>query len=244
MRQCTFALMGAIVGAMALVGCTGSSGSGGGDSGDSGDGTLAPAFPEGTGQQAHGAKAYPAGPYGVGKGSIIANYKFVGYANAQKINNALQAIELADLYNPTGDAVYEEGSVMEVGAKKPKVLLIDVSSVWCGPCNYEADVTLPALYEEYKPRGGEFLLNLADGVTPGKSATTKSLYNWTTKYKVDYPATIDPTYKLSALFDQDAFPSNMIIDLKTMEIVDVVAGAPEPGSSFWKKYEQLLNPAP
>jgi len=88
--------------------------------GDGGAGTLAPAFPDGTGQQAHGAKAYPAGPYGVGKGSIIANYKFVGYANAQKINNALQAIELADLYNPTGDGVFEEGSVMEVGAPKPK----------------------------------------------------------------------------------------------------------------------------
>ncbi len=238
MRQSTFALTGAIVGAMALMGCNGSSGSGGGDSGD---GTLAPAFPDGTGQQAHGAKAYPAGPYGVGKGSIIANYKFVGYANAQKINNALQAIELADLYNPTGDGVFEEGSVMEVGAPKPKALLIDVASVWCGPCNYEADQVLPGLYAKYKPLGGEFLLNLADGVTPGTSATTKSLYNWTTKYKVDYPATIDPTYKLSALFDQDAYPANMIINLKTMEIVEVIAGAPEAGSSFWKKYEQVLN---
>jgi hypothetical protein len=238
MRLSTLALSGAIVGAMALLGCNGTSGSGGGDSGD---GTLAPAFPEGTGQQAHGAKAYPAGPYGVGKGSIVANYKFVGYANAQKINNALQGIELADFYNPTGDGKYEEGSVMEVGAPKPKVILIDVASVWCGPCNYEADVVLGPLYEKYKPLGGEFLLQLADGPTPGKAATTKSLFNWTTKYKVNYPATIDPTYKLSALFDQDAFPANMIINTRTMEIVEVIAGAPEPGSSFWKTYEKVLN---
>ncbi len=91
MRQSTFALTGAIVGAMALMGCNGSSGSGGGDSGD---GTLAPAFPDGTGQQAHGAKAYPAGPYGVGKGSIIANYKFLGYANAVNSTAALQGIEI------------------------------------------------------------------------------------------------------------------------------------------------------
>ncbi len=238
MRLSTFALVYVGIGAMALMGCNGTSGSGGGDSGD---GTLAPAFPEGTGQQAHGAKAYPAGPYGVGKGSIVANYKFVGYANAMKVNDALQGIELADFYNPTGDAKFEEGSVMEVGAAKPKALLIDVASVWCGPCNYEADQVLPGLYDKYKPLGGEFLLQLADGPTPGNAATTKSLYNWTSKYDVNYPATIDPTYKLSALFDQDAYPANMIINLKTMEIVEVIAGAPEAGSSFWKKYEQVLN---
>lgn len=226
----------AVLGAMALIGCGNTSGSGGGD-----DGALAPEFPDGTGQQAHGAKAYPAGPYGIGKGSIIANYKFVGYANAMKINNALQSIELADFYNPTGDGVYEEGSVFEVGAPKPKVILIDVASVWCGPCNYEADQVLPGLYAKYKPQGGEFLLNLADGATPGKAATSKNLFNWTTKYDVDYPAVIDPTYKLSALFDQDAFPTNMIIDTKTMTIVTVYAGAPEPGGSFWKTFEKTLN---
>lgn len=234
MRQTIFALLGA----MALIGCNGTSGSGGGDSGD---GTLAPAFPEGTGQQAHGAKAYPAGPYGIGKGSVIANYKFIGYANAMKINNALQEIELADFYNPTGDGKYEEGTVFEVGAAKPKVILIDVASVWCGPCNYEAANVLPGLYEKYKPLGGEFILNLADGATPGKAATQKNLYNWTTKYDVNYPSVIDPTYKLSALFDQDAFPTNMIVDTKTMTIVTVIAGAPEPGGSFWKTYEKVLN---
>ena len=233
MRQTIFALLGA----MALIGCNGTSGSGGGDSGD---GTLAPAFPEGTGQQAHGAKAYPAGPYGIGKGSVIANYKFIGYANAMKINNALQEIELADFYNPTGDGKYEEGTVFEVGAAKPKVILIDVASVWCGPCNYEAANVLPGLYEKYKPLGGEFILNLADGATPGKAATQKNLYNWTTKYDVNYPSVIDPTYKLSALFDQDAFPTNMIVDTKTMTIVTVIAGAPEPGSSFWKTYEKVI----
>ena len=225
----------AVLGAMALIGCNGSTGEGGGDD------ALAPAFPDGTGQQAHGAKAYPSGPYGIGKGSVIANYKFLGYPNAMKGTANLQPIELADFYNPTGDAVYEAGSVYEVGAKKPKVLLIDVASVWCGPCNYEAANVLPGLYLKYKPLGGEFLSNIADGATPGKPATQKNLYNWTTKYDVDYPSVIDPTYKLSALFDQDAFPTNMIIDTKTMTIVMVIAGAPEPGGTFWKAYEKVLN---
>jgi hypothetical protein len=229
MRQTIFALVGAI----ALVGC-GSTGNGGGED------QLAPAFPDGTGQAGHSELTYPGGPYGVGKGSIIANYKFVGYANAMKVSDALQPLQLAEFYNPTGAGVYEAGSVMEVGAAKPKALLIDVASVWCGPCNYEADQVLPGLHQKYKPQGGEFLLQLADGGTPGKAATPKNLFNWTQKYDVDYPATIDPTYKLSALFDQDAFPTNMIINTTTMEIVEVIAGAPEEGSSFWKIYEKVL----
>lgn len=233
MRNIIFALIGAI----ALIGC-GSTGNGGGDDDDSPD--VAPSFPEGSGQDAHGTLAYPPGPYGVGKQSVVANYKFVGYANAMKVSDSLQPIELAEFYNPTGDGVYEAGSVLEIGAAKPKALLIDVASVWCGPCNYEADEVLPGLYVKYKPQGGEFLLQLADGATPGKAATSKSLFNWTKKYKVDYPSTIDPTYKLGALFEADAFPANMIIDTRTMKIVEVISGAPEPGTSFWKTYEKVL----
>jgi len=243
MRQTIFALLGAI----ALMGC-GAKGTGGGDGDgdgkddgkDDGKENLAPAFPEGTGQQAANAKAYPAGPYGVGKGSTIANYKFVGYANAMKVNNALQGIELADFYNPTGTDVFAEGSVYDVGSPKPKAILIDVASVWCGPCNFEADKILPGLYAEYHPKGGEFLLQLADGPTPGKAATSKSLYNWTSQYDVNYPATIDPTYKLGALFDAAAYPSNFIIDARTMKIVEVIAGAPQEGGPFWKLYEKVL----
>ena len=234
MRHFVFALTGIIVGTLALAGCTGTSDT------EDGSGSVAPAFPEGTGQQPAGAKAYPEGPYGVSKGSIIANYKFVGYANSLLANQLLQPIELADFYNPTKDGKYEAGSVMGEGNAKPKALEIDIASVWCGPCNYEAASVLPGIYSKYKPLGGEILLQLADGSQVGKAATTKSLFNWTTKYDVNYPATIDPTYKLSALFDQDAFPQNMIIDTSTMRIVEVIAGAPEAGSSFWKTYEKVL----
>jgi hypothetical protein len=184
---------------------------------------------------------YPTGPFGIGKGSIISNYKFVGYVNSVVNNGTLAEIQMAEFYNPTGDGVFEEGSVFPVGSAKPKALLIVVASVWCGPCNYEAASVLPGLRLQYKPQGGEFLAQLADGPTPGKAATQKSLYNWATKYDVDYPLTIDPTYKLGALFEADAFPANMIIDPRTMKIIEVIAGSAEEGSSFWKTYENVMN---
>lgn len=228
MRNTIFALLGVI----ALVGC---------GTTNEPEPEIAPAFPEGTGQQPHNAKAYPAGPYGVGKGSIVENYKFVGYVNSVVDNVNLREIEMAEFYNPTGDGVFEEGSVFPVGTPKPKALLIPVTAVWCGPCNYEAEAVLPELYLKYKPMGGEFFANLADGATPGKAATQKSLFNWANKYDVDYPIVIDPAYKLGALFEADAFPANMIIDPRTMKIVEVISGVAEEGGPFWQTYEKVLN---
>lgn len=231
MRITLFLLCGALgLGILSLTGCNGDS-----------EVALAPSFPEGTGQEPAGAKPYPNGPYGVAKGSVIANYKFVGYPNALKDSETLQEIELAEFYNPTADTLYEEGSVMEVGTPKPTALLLTVSAIWCGPCNYEADKVFPGLYEDYKPKGGEFFVQLADGATPGKAANAKALRSWTDTYEVDYPMAIDPSYQLGALFEADAFPANMVIDTRTMRIVEVTSGAPEPGSSFWKTFENVIE---
>lgn len=197
-----------------------------------------PSFPEGTGQPASNSALYPAGPYGISKGSIIANYEFVGFVDSMADNSVTQLIQMADFYNPTGDGVYPEGSLYGAGTPKPKALLIDVASSWCPPCQEEADKVLPVKYDEYNPQGGEFLLQLADGPTPGKAATTKNLLSWTSKYDVNYPATYDPQYKLSALFDADAFPANMIVNTRTMEIVTVISGVPD--DAFWTKFEKTL----
>lgn len=195
---------------------------------------------------------YPAGPYGVGKGSIIANYKFIGYANAVAKNDSMQEISLGDFYNPHGrDPAYQPASPAEddrlfppasqygEGVKKPTVLQVTVSSVWCSPCNAEARCVLPAHYEKYSACGGGFFLQLQDGGTVGVPATPKNLYNWTVKsYKEEFPTAIDPAGRLGALFAADAVPQNFIIDLATMQIVEVIAGVPD--DKYWEKYESLL----
>ncbi|HLM74475.1 MAG TPA: hypothetical protein VK459_17335, partial [Polyangiaceae bacterium] len=143
---------------MATTGCS-SAGDGGG--GDQEEDTLPkPSFPEGTGQLPQGEIAYPAGPFGISKGSIIENYQFVGFVDSTADNTTTQLIQMADFYNPTGTEVYPEGSLYGAGKPKPKALLIDVASSWCGPCQHEADVVLPQKYAEYRPQGGEFLLQL------------------------------------------------------------------------------------
>lgn len=221
--------------ALGLVGCSETAGD------DDPIGPQAPPFPEGTGQPSPSAARYPAGPYGIRPGSVIANYQFVGFINAAEYKAGMQPIQLADFYNPTGTEVFPEGSLYGSGEPKPKALMIDVSSVWCPPCKYEAQNILPERYEKYRTRGGEFLLQLADGRNPGKPAVAQDLDRWTNTYDVQYPSAIDPSYKLGALFQSDAFPANIIVKTEDMSIVQIVSGAPEDDGDFWTTFEKVMN---
>lgn len=216
---------------------------GGGD--ESNTGSDAPPFPEGQGQDPAQGVEYAPGPYGIEVGSVIANYKFVGYPSPDTDKKTPLEIQLADFYNPTGDGVYPEGSPMGAGNAKPKALMISVASVWCGPCNYESDSVLPGEYAHYNPMGVEFLLNLADGPDVGIPAKLTHLKSWTTQYDTKWPAVIDPSYKLAALFTQDAYPANFIVDTKTMKILSAIAGVPidangNPLPEFYDPLDDLL----
>jgi len=206
------------------------------------DENLAPPFPEGQGQAADLGSPYPAGPYGVGVGDVIANFQFVGYANPEESTGEERAIELADFWNPTGEDVFPEESIYGAGEPKPTVLLVVVSAVWCGPCQFESEKLLPEEYAKYAPRGAEFLLHLADGPAAGSPAELSHLKAWTGKYETAFPAGIDPKYKLGSQFNSSAFPANLLIDTKTMTILDSPTGIPEEGSSFFQLLEAHLRP--
>ena len=194
---------------------------------------------------------YPAGPYNVQPGDVIKDFEFQGFTNPRVGSAALVPIKLSNFYNPhAGDAsykpadpsvddrLYPAGSPYGAGTKKPRALAINIGAVWCGPCNFEAKTELPSHYAKYRPLGGEFLFQLADGAMQGTAGTQKDLAIWTKKYKVDYPSTIDPHKQLTAFFDSNAYPANMIVDLRTMRIVAVVAGVPD--EAYWGKLEATL----
>jgi len=197
-----------------------------------------PAFTDTTGEAKAAVVEYPAGPYGIGVGSVVANYDFIGYGDATATTATMQALSLADFYNPHAhDSSYQpaageqddrlfpaDSGFASAGKPKPTVLLVDIASVWCGPCNDEAGTILPMKHDLYAACGGEFLLDLHDSLTPGTPATPSNLKQWTIKYKVGYPAAIDPSDQLDKLFAAQAFPQNMIVDTTTMKVVAVVAG--------------------
>jgi hypothetical protein len=240
------------------------------------DTSAPPPFTDMTGQATTQLPAYPPLPYGLGIGSVVENFEFTGFLTPQTGISSTELVRMSDFYNPHGkdpsyqpaegeadDRLFPQGTAKE-GQLKPTALLINVGSVWCGPCNHEAEEDLPPKYIRYAPCGGEFLLQLADGPTPGKTATEKNLTNWIKKYHVDYPSVIDPAYQLQPLFQAVAYPQNILIDTTTMKIVKVFAGEAVSGlcsdgistceedadcsggrtcnvNSMWTSFESLLD---
>ncbi len=221
-----FLLASAPLAALIVLGCDG--------------GNVAPPFPEGQGQLPSTGLPYPPGPYAISVGQVIENYKLAGFPDPSAENATEVPIELAMFYNPTGEGLYAEESPF-AGQTLPLVLWLNVSASWCGPCQLEASEILPHEYDLYAPQGAQFLLQLADGPTPGIPALLSHLTEWTTRYDTRWPATIDPAYKIGAQFAGAAYPVNILIDTKTMKVLEVAAGIPEEGSAFFQTLEQTLG---
>jgi hypothetical protein len=188
----------------------------------------------------------------VAQGSIIPDFSFEGFVGGDV--QTLAGITIYDFYNPhAGDASYAPadpseddrlfppGSPYGGGTKKPTALLIDIASVWCGPCNEEAKDTLNVLYAKYKPCGGEFFFQLAEGGSPGAPVTPQLLSTWISMYHLTYPAVWDPSKQLFPIYNADAFPDSAIVDTRTMRLVDVVSGVAD--TAFWSTYEAHLDAA-
>jgi hypothetical protein len=185
-------------------------------------------------QVQHADPAYPEGPFGDEVGSIIRNYQFRGFARPQDGNFAGQVISMSDFYNPTGAEMHAADSIY--GEKpKPKAMMVIIAAGWCGPCQQEAKNILPGEYAEFAP-GAEFLTIMAEDASYNEP-NLKDIENWSTKYKAQWPSVVDGQFKFFALAAEPAFPANILIDTRTMTIVDRVAGA-DP--AIFTKLQQLL----
>ena len=69
--------------------------------------------------------------------------------------------------------------------------------------------------------------------------TESDLDRWTKTFDTEFPAALDPEYELGAVIKADAFPANILIDTRTMTIVDVVSGVPP--ESYWATFEDLAR---
>ncbi len=194
---------------------------------------------------------YPASQSSLTQGTVIPNFRFQGFVDGKAQSATTQIITLSDFYNPhLGDPTYQPaspdaddrlfppGSPYGAGTPKPKALVIDIASVWCAPCNEEAKNLLNGLYARYKPCGGEFLFQLAEGAAAGAVATPENLTAWVTTYHVAYPATYDPARQMQLLYTT-GFPDGAVIDTRTMKFVDVITGIPD--ATFWGTFESLLD---
>lgn len=171
--------------------------------------------------------AYPPGPYGVTKGSVIQDHTWEGWTAPTEVGfdeNALETISLRDYYDPDGTKGY-------------KAIVINAAARWCSICKIEQK-DLRKNRDEWGPKGAVFIEALFEDVA-GEPAKPSDLVAWGSTYQIDWILVLDPTNKLSAFFDPSSAPMNMIIDARTMEIRDIVTGLPE--ESWWSTHLGLLT---
>jgi hypothetical protein len=166
-------------------------------------------------------------------GSVIKNFKFLGYPNADP-SKGLQTVALSDYYDPT--------------ASKHKVLHIIAAAEWCNPCNVETaalltDLATPAT--DFEAQGVVYLQTLIEGYTPNLGATQADLNDWVGTVHPTFTEVLDPeAAALGEFFGASAVPLNVDIDVRTMEVLQAGAGQEDPAAvKVWIDWVSKNPPA-
>ncbi len=158
---------------------------------------------------------YPVGPYGYTKGSVVADYKFLG--KTPTAADTYAALPLRDIF--LGE--FHSDPAM-------RHLLIVGSAGWCVFCNEEAP-NVEALATKFKDQGFRALTVLSEGHTRGEPAIETDIGDWTTRHKfVNTDMAIDPASTLFKYADASAFPLHILLDTSTMAIEWLCVGG-SPG---------------
>jgi AhpC/TSA family protein len=173
---------------------------------------------------------YPAGPYGTSRGATIENLSFLGWSHPDLAGyepSKFEVVRLSDFYDPDGHTGI-------------KLLAINASAVWCSVCRAEyAEMNATQIYDTLRPLGVEILGALFED-NAFYPAQPQDLKNWgkLSAHSVKFPLVLDPGFKLGTYFDSDATPLNMLIDVRTMTIVQITMGY---SASYWSQVQTLLK---
>ncbi|MEO0972890.1 MAG: TlpA disulfide reductase family protein [Pseudomonadota bacterium] len=96
------------------------------------------------------------------------------------------------------------GDNVRLSELRGQVVMINFWASWCGPCRQEMPL-LEALYQRYNPLGFELLgVNVEQDVDDAK--------RWLADTTVSFPVLLDPTNKLSEIYQVKAMPSTVLVD--------------------------------
>lgn len=171
--------------------------------------------------------AYPSGDQGYDVGNVIPNVAFLGYEHLDPTTEIdtkaedIGRVRFSDFYDPTG----ERGLTY---------LYVSLQYVWCGPSNEQDDFTNGANWtganpgynyaSQYASAGVRFVTLLADGPTYYVDATVNDLMLWVDHHKARVSEAILPHDELALNILGAVAPYNVIVDLRTMRVVDVEVG--------------------
>jgi hypothetical protein len=146
-------------------------------------------------------------------GDRIPNFTFQAYVDGDRAAG-LKTISLADYFDPT--------------QKRYKVLDLQVSATWCAVCSAVTDETVK-VKADLSAQGVVFLEIIVAGQTPSAGPSLPEVDDWMTRHNSNYSVGIDVrgTRLASIGVDRTQVPYDIIVDLRTMEILEASAGPPK-----------------
>jgi hypothetical protein len=144
-------------------------------------------------------------------GDRIPNLTFRAYRNGRA--GGLETVSLAEYYDPA--------------QKRNKLLDVQIAATWCAICSAEVDATV-SVKDLMKEKGAVFVEVLVSGATASKGPSLLEVDDWVDSHKTNFPTGIDVrARRLGALgVSADVVPYDILVDTRTMEILDSSAGAP------------------
>jgi hypothetical protein len=144
-------------------------------------------------------------------GDRIPNFAFRAYRSGR--GAGLETVSLAEYYDPQ--------------QKRHKLLHLQVAATWCAICSAELTATMTVV-DPLRQRGVVFVEVIVSGATAGKGPSLDEVDAWVDRHKTTFPTGIDVrARRLGALgVNGAAMPHDILIDTRTMEILDSSVGAP------------------
>jgi hypothetical protein len=107
------------------------------------------------------------------------------------------------------------------------VLHLQVAATWCSICSSELEATV-TVTAPLKERGIVFLEVIVSGATAGKGPSLAEVDAWIDRHGTNFPTGIDVRARRLGVLgvDGSAMPHDILIDTRTMEILDSSVGAP------------------
>jgi len=169
---------------------------------------------------------YPAGPYGIEVDSTAQNFCFQGWARPDTTEHtqaSLQDLAFSTFHDETGER-YE-------------LLLVNSAAVWCSVCRSEHE-DLPARHEEFGPRGLVIFSALFQDAK-AEPAKFDDLKVWVETFDTPFPMVLDPAFQLGAYASPETAPLNLLIDARTMKILQKYVG--DQSTLLWDFVETELT---
>jgi hypothetical protein len=177
------------------------------------------ADPEGVGRYTNpDGVAYPSDNLGGAEragtrpGQRIPNFTFQAYVDGDRAAG-LKTISLADYLDPT--------------QKNFKIIDLQVAATWCSVCSSVASATVP-VKERLAREGVVFLEVIVAGNNSNAGPSLEEVDAWIGRHGSNLTTAIDVrARRLGAIgIDRAAVPYDLLIDTRTMEILDSSVGAP------------------